>query len=259
MKRGAKPSIKIGDRFTTNEGYVVEVVKYNNAYNVTVQFDNGFEKRVRASELRTGRVKNPYHPSVFGVGYFGVGKHKASASGERTQVYKCWRSMLQRCYDPKSSESRPTYRECYVCEEWHNFQNFADWYEHQPNAGKKGFNLDKDLIYEGNKVYSPDSCSFVPQQINRILTDRRNNRGNCPQGVFYCSRNKVFVAQLNTCQSKNKSKRLGYFKTSEEAFSVYKREKEKFVRQQAEKYKDDLHPQVYNNLINYTLEDRVEI
>jgi hypothetical protein len=252
MKNGPKPTIKVGDKFTTNNGGTAEVIQYNDAYDIVVRFDNGYERRVRASNLRAGKVKNPVHASIFGVGYIGVGRHKTESDGKVSKVYSDWHHMLGRCYDEGFLAEYPTYRGCSVCEEWHNFQSFAAWYDEQPNAGKKGFALDKDLMVLGNKVYSPEFCSLVPHQINTLLIDCGARRGHWPVGVCYDKRSKKYVSSISkngtlTC--------LGRYPTHEEAASVYKIEKENYVREQAERYKSVLHPKIYNNLLNYRVTD----
>jgi len=249
MAKGPKPSVKVGDKFTTKEGYEVEVVEYNGAFDVIVKFGNGFEKRVEASHLRHGRVKNPFHRSVYGVGYYGDGVYKAKSEGKHTKAYRTWLNMFVRCYDEKELKRNPTYKECYVCEEWHNFQVFAKWFYQQPNHDKQGFDLDKDLIVLGNKIYGPDYCSFVPHQINTLLTGHGLARGSWPQGVCYSKRYKSYRAKVN--KGEGKSFHIGSYSNPEDAFKPYAEEKEKFVKQRAEEYKNVIHPKVYENLMLY--------
>lgn len=244
-----KPSINSGDCFNTNEGYVVEVIEYINHKEVIIRFDNGIQKSVQAGHLQRGVVKNPLHPSVCGVGYVGDGPHLVSVDRKATKTYDTWAKMIKRCYDTKCQERQPTYQGCSVCEEWHNFQNFAEWYYRQPNANKKGFALDKDLITAGNKQYSPENCSLVPQRINNIILNNGAARGEWPQGVYYHKISNKYLARISIHEGA--SKHLGLYETPQEAFAAYKRGKEKFVKEQAEKYKDVLHPKVYENLMSY--------
>jgi len=243
-----KSTIRIGDKFTTKEGCVVEVVEYNNQNDIIVKFDDLYKKRVSACSLRRGSIKNFYNPTVCGIGYIGEGIYRVSIGGNHTKAYGVWKAMVRRCYERKP---RPAYVGCSVCDEWHNFQNFAQWFSEQPNAGRKGFQLDKDLLVWGNKVYGPDTCSFVPNEINKLLTDSGSARGEWPQGVNYHNQRKKYRATLN--KGSGKIQYLGLYETPEEAFVVYKREKEKFVKEQAEKYKYLLHPNVYANLKSWSL------
>lgn len=82
---------------------------------------------------------------------------------------KCWLRMVRRCYDDKFHESNTTYLDCDVCEEWLIFSNFASWFkEHYV----EGWQLDKDILVDGNRIYSPRTCCFVPIEINSIFTNR---------------------------------------------------------------------------------------
>lgn len=243
--------IKAGDRFVTTEGCVAEVVEYKGSLDVIIRFNDEFqhEKRVEAANLRRGHVKNPYHRSVVGVGFYGHGPHRAKIDGKVQKVYNTWKAMFVRCYYEKELIRHPTYADCSVHRDWHNFQDFAEWYYEQPNHDKRGFDLDKDLMVLGNKVYGPEFCSFVPNQINKILSDSGRTRGIYPQGVSLNKDGKYYA----NLQINNKQKYLGRYKTPEEAHLVYRNAKEKYVREQAEKYKSVLNTQVYYNLMNYSL------
>lgn len=235
-----------GDVFTTNEGGSVTVVKYRNPYEVIIRHNDryGHVAAVQAGNLRRGIVKNPYRRSIFGVGFIGVGEHPVSVDGNHTSAYKTWRRMLERCHCPKSLAKRPTYRGCSVHPDWCNFQNFAEWYKRQYFA--ECWDLDKDLIVEGNKIYSADTCVFVPSQLNTLLNDSGNTRGDLPQGVS--RRGKGYRAQLNV---DGKQHSLGTHATPEEAFIPYKLAKEANVKRMAEQYKFLIDPRVYDSLMRY--------
>lgn len=172
-----------GDEFPTNEGGRVVVLDYGGSRNVLVKHleDHGHEMVVEAGQLRNGKVKNPYHQSVYGVGFIGVGDYRAKVDGKPTKEYATWNSMFNRCYCPKSQKNRPTYIGCSVDERWHNFQVFAKWMNEQHR--EDDWHLDKDLISNGNKIYSPETCRFIPSQLNTLLSDCGRVRGELPQGV----------------------------------------------------------------------------
>lgn len=240
-----KQSVHVGDEFTIKCGQTATVIDYKGSHDVLVRFDNGYEKRVAAGNLRSGRIKTPFSPSVYGVGYLGIGKHSVWVDGKITRVYYIWNSMMERCYSPKSVERHPTYIDCSVCEEWHNFQVFADWYYQQPNSEDRGFDLDKDLRVLGNKIYSPKTCSFVPHEVNSVLNDCRARKGEWPRGV-----DKYRGKFRATLSAYGKRNTLGCYSTPEEAHSVYKKEKVKYVNYIANKYKGVIHEGVYSSLIN---------
>jgi len=181
------------------------------------------------------------------IGYIGEGKY----STNNLKEYRLWFRIHQRCNSNDFHIKHPTYKDCKVCEEWHNFQNFAEWCQTQPNFRMDGFELDKDLKLFGNKIYGPEYCSFVPQEINCLLNDSKAMRGLCPQGVCYRKSRKKFRVRLSI---NNKSKELGSYNTPEEAFKVYKNEKETHIKFMANKHKNILDIEIYNNLINYKME-----
>lgn len=241
--------IKVGDVFQTNNSGDVIVLKYVDCRDVIVQFSDGRSKSVYAGDLRSGLVKNNYYPNVYGVGYLGDGEFMTRLTKTAmNSEYGAWTRMMSRCYDSKSLEANPTYAGCTVCEEWHNFQNFAYWYSKQdiPN----GWHLDKDLSVIGNKVYSPTTCSLVPQEINKLLLTSVGSRGDYPQGVGIDIRYGTFYASL---RKYGKRVHIGTYSTPEIAFSNYKREKEAHVKDVANKHKLVLSEAIYTNLINYTV------
>lgn len=241
-----RPTIKIGDLFTNNEGCTVAVKEYLNINNVTVEFqdENKAVKSFHASSLRAGDFKNPYYPSVRGFGYLGVGEHLASVNRKNTLAYELWSNAIKRSYCLDYQKTRPRYAGCSVDERWANFQNFASWLLLQIGYNK-GFHLDKDLLVKGNKVYSPETCCLIPQEVNCFLTGNNTKRGDLPVGVT--RKNKKFAAQL----SGSDKKWLGVFSCPEQAFQVYKTAKEDRAKQLANKYKDQIEPRAYEALMRY--------
>ncbi len=160
--------------------------------------------------------------------------------------------MLSRCYNDAYKKHRPTYEGCEVSENFKSYEYFYEWCHKQVGFGNQGWHLDKDLLVKGNKVYSEDSCVFIPQEVNSLLIKHEASRGEHLIGVCWCKRDKAFVAQIN--KNKGKHERLGSFKTEIEAFNAYKIAKEAFVKEQAEKWKDKIDIRAYNALMNYTVE-----
>lgn len=135
--------------------------------------NTGTEAEVGNSNLQLGVVRDYNVPSVYGVGYLGYGKHRSFGKGARNKVYDLWQNMMQRCYSELFHEKiGPTYKNCTVTERWHSFQNFAediallDNYEEWMSCPARTYDLDKDMKILGNKIYSPEACSFVLKSIN---------------------------------------------------------------------------------------------
>lgn len=238
---------KVGDVFQTKTGEC-EIIAYNSYRNVEVKFLDKYQHVTRTwvDALRKGTVRNPFYPSLHGVGFIGSGKYKSTITGskKKNKSYKVWADMITRCYDPKCHIKQPGYADCTVHEEWHNYQNFADWYYQQRR--EPGWQIDKDLRVLGNKQYSKDTCSIVPEEINTMLMDCKASRGDLPIGV---SRDKKkYRARIKIDAVEHI---LGYFFTPEEAFQAYKIAKEENIKRVATKYKGVIDPVILNNLMTY--------
>ena len=229
-----------------------KILKYNGTANVEIQFPNtGFKTVVRLGDIRNGGVKDPHLPSVFGVGLLGT-KYPSEVNGVKTKEYVLWADMLRRCYSEGFKKQHPTYKDCKCSENFKSYEYFYDWCNKQTGFGVEGFELDKDLLVKGNKVYSEDSCIFIPTEINTLLTKRTASRGKHLIGVYWCNKGKAFRAQVS--KNKGKRERLGYFKTELEAFNAYKQAKETFIKEQASKWKGKIDDKAYNALMNYQVE-----
>ena len=229
-----------------------KIVKYNDAYNVDVQFlKTGFKTSVQLTNLRNGEVKDRLTPSVHGVGLLGT-KYSNTINGVRTKEYVLWQSMLERCYSDKFQKKYPTYEGCEVSDNFKYYEYFYEWCHKQVGFNNEGWHLDKDLLVKGNKVYSEDSCIFIPEEINLLLTKRTASRGEYLIGVHWSKTNKAFRAQVS--KSKGKREHLGLFNTELEAFFAYKQAKESFIKEQANKFKSEIDPRAYEALMNYTVE-----
>lgn len=127
--------------------------------------------------------------------------------------YRAWKDMLSRCYSAKFKEQWPTYIGCTVSEEWKTFSNFRSWMVVQD---WEGMQLDKDLLVEGNKVYSDKTCVFVTRAVNSFTLGRGNDRGEWLIGVYWHKRDGKFTSQC--CNPfTNKRENLGYFTSEQEA------------------------------------------
>ena len=226
-----------------------KIVKYNDNRNVEIQFlKTGYETVVQLVHIKNGDVKDRYLPSVCGVGIIGT-KYLVSEGGRDTKDYALWKRMLERCYSDSYQKKRPTYKGCKVSDNFKSYEYFYEWCHGQIGFYNEGWHLDKDLLIKGNKVYSEDSCIFIPQEINSLLTKRTASRGEYLIGVHWHKKGGAFAAMVS--KRKGKREHLGYFKTEIEAFNAYKTAKESFIKEQADKWKDKIDPRAYNALMNY--------
>lgn len=137
--------------------------------------------------------------------------------------YRKWRGMLERCYSSKCQVKRTTYVGCSVCEEWLLFSNFKAWMQTQDWEGK---HLDKDILYIGNKVYSPITCVFITKEINIFLTDSGKTRGDTLIG---CSNVRGRFKAMCSNPISKKQEYIGYFDTEMEAHLAWKQRKHEYA------------------------------
>jgi len=244
-------SVFVGDVFKSNQGCLVEVVHYENSKNVWVQYQDsfGYIAKCYATDLRLGKFKNPYYTSVEGIGYLGVGSFRCWSNGSMSKAYITWRHMIIRGYNKKYKTKYPTYKDCTVDKEWHNFQVFAKWYTRHEFYGL-GYELDKDILVRGNKVYSANTCSLVPKQVNYLLLDKYNFRGDYPVGI---TKNKLggnFAVKVSLY---GKNNYLGSFTDLKEACGVYKKAKESYVKEVALFWQGRIEDKVFEKLMKWTV------
>lgn len=246
--------IEIGDVFPTNQGCMATVVEYVNARKVLIEFNDEYkhQRYVYASHLRAGKARNPFHKSFLAFGCHGVGIYKKDIGGKVTEEYQAWRNMLTRCYDPSYLNKAPTYIDCYVCDEWLNFQKFAEWYTANEFYGA-GYQLDKDLLVQGNKIYSPKTCLLIPQKLNKALIENTTLSRDYPTGVCYDKSKRSFAAQITM---HGKHKLIGRFKTPELAESAYISTKDAYVKDLAVEFKGSIDDRLFIVLMNWTASNR---
>lgn len=213
-----KESDRVGERFSSKHGGEFVIIKYESSTKVTIMFDNGYIATTTYSKCKSGGIKNPLSPRIYGVGFIGVGVHPVSLGGKPTKEYILWNDMLKRCYNAKNTSSP------LVCEEWHNFQNFCEdlpkiegydlW---KSSTKQREYHLDKDIKQKGKtkKVYSKDTCVFTTckENVKESLQRRWENvdEFNCfkavndketllfknPQEVYGCGFTSNFYPAVN--------------------------------------------------------------
>lgn len=246
---------RVGEMSYNKFGSRMIVVGYRGTSDIDVYFPdyNWTYKHNTYSNFKKKSIKCPYERNIFGKGYLGEGKYKTKINGKITRCYITWNDMLKRCYNSKHQEKQPTYKGCKVCDDWLNFQHFANWYENNYyEVSGQRMHLDKDILIKGNKIYSPYTCIFVPQEINELLVKRQNCRGEYPIGVSYNKSSNKFKSSCNNVHKKNIC--LGNFDNHIDAFNEYKRFKELTIKKVADKYKDEIPHELYKILYLYEVE-----
>ena len=238
-----------GKLFKTNNFGEYVVTKYVSSKEVHIKFiDTGYETVVSVSAIMLGKIKDNLKPFVCGVGYLGYDYEKNDGL---TRVYRTWHGMIERCYSPNTMFRCPTYIDCSVSSEFLNFSYFKKWYFKQVGSGEADYHFDKDLLVKGNKVYSPETCCFIPAEINSLLTTTNKRRGDTPIGV--CVRKNKKGYQSSLCIN-GKDKHLGSFDCPVKAFEVYKVAKEAYYKEKAEHWKGRISDKAYEALKSRTVE-----
>lgn len=185
-------------------------------------------------------------PTVYGVGYLGIGKYKARKESKgMTKEYVMWTNMLSRCYGQpyRDNPANPTrYDDCTVCKEWHNFQNFAKWCNEQPNFGKPRYSLDKDMTEFGNTSYCPEKCYILPPKVNSVIKmlEWKVNT-DLPRGVY----------GDRGCYASHFGGKSFYHTNLEKVRYWYITNKKAAVTEVATNYKNEISQNIYENLMNW--------
>ena len=179
---------RIGEISFNKYGQKMTLIQYVNALNITVKFESGYITKTCYSNFKKGNVKDNFYPIKYNVGFIGYTTTKNE--GKDKKSYKVWNSMLERCYSNKSLIHNPTYKDCTVCDEWLCFENFEKWYnENYYEVDDEIMNLDKDILVKGNKIYSPETCCFVPKRINILFVNTTNKE--TIKNITYLYYNKI--------------------------------------------------------------------
>ena len=255
MRKESDIKNRLGEIRTMNCGEECEIVEYRSALDITVQFiKTGELVESRYSDFKIGNIKSRLTPSVYGVGIVGL-ETTIGGDGKMIESYQTWKNMIRRCCDKKFQDKNPTYKDCSVCEEWLYYHNFKKWYnKNYYEVGNEKMCLDKDILIKGNKIYSPETCIFVPKNINVLFTKSDAKRGNLPIGVCWHKRGKKYQTRCKIFDitiNKSKLKFLACYNTPQEAFNAYKKAKEENIRQMADYYKEQIPKKLYNAMYKY--------
>lgn len=237
---------RLGEVRNNTFGTPMKIIRYGSYDDIDVEFlyEHHYVKEHNTySNFKAGGIKNPYDRTLFSVGYVGVGEHITGYSKiGMTEEYHCWQNMLERCYCEKLRELHPSYYDIStVCDEWHDYQVFASWHKEHRYKVNERLHLDKDILFAGNKLYSPPTCLLVPQRLNMLFMNKSNNRG-LPNGIIQCK---------NGYLAKYGGKELGVFPTVEEAYIKQTQKKKEAIEKLANEYKSIIPKEVYEAVMAY--------
>jgi len=163
-----------------------------------------------------------------------------------TVAYGVWNDLVARCCDAKYKQKYRCYKDCTICKEWLTFSVFKDWFD---KHYVDGWQLDKDMLVKGNQIYSPETCCFLPRELNNIYKRTLSGR-TLPQCCRLTDSGKYSVV----VRTQKKRIHLGTFNSIEDAFMAYKAKKEEIVRDTARRYESQLEERVLNALLNFEID-----
>ena len=225
----------IGQKFTLKEWVTID--------EIYVEFEDGTIVKTNNTQLLSGSVKNKLSHRIFGIGYMGNGEFECRVNGKITREYSMWEAMIKRVY--AKDDRTPTYRDCEVCKEWHNFQNFAKWVTNLPQWSQEGWQLDKDI--SKSRIYSPETCFLVPRIINNMFVSRKER--DLPRGV---SKHKdKFVGSYGSYENGGSK----VFNTVQEAREFWLDGMTRLLSERIETFREYLDPRCIALLEDYNLEE----
>lgn len=242
----SKKSLRLGEIKNGKYG-IMKIVEYYSSDNIVVEFQDDYKYRKNTSydNFLKDNIKNIYKPLYYDVACVG-NSSVVDNIGELKQSYRHWSQMIKRCYGSNITSRTKNYIDCYVCNEWLIYENFEKWFNNNYyRIDNETMCLDKDILFDNNKIYSPDTCIFVPSLINSIFVTKKKIKENTPIGIQL--RNGKYVVRINKF---GKRENLGSFKNINDAIDAYIKEKELYYKEVAEKYKNKIPDIVYARLCN---------
>lgn len=171
---------RLGETRLNNQGCLMKIIKYNKSSDIIVEFQDNRKTKInsRYKDFIKGSIKNPYYPTIYGVGMIGI-KYSAKVNGKICKEYYTWKNMLYKCYGEKYNNRYSTHNNIVVCDEWLCFENFYEWIHEQSNVNNflSGNNwlLNRNIIDKHNNIYSPETCCLIPQNVNRLFVKQNLN------------------------------------------------------------------------------------
>lgn len=249
----------IGRENYNHQGYLMKIVSYNTYNDIEVEFAEPYSCKIKTGtgHFIDGGVINPYAPTICNVGIVG-NKYVTHVKGSNKSLkeYGIWCSMLKRCFDKKYKEKFPTYINVTCNPVWYYYENLYEWIHEQSNyevIKNTNYNIDKDILYKGNKLYSPEKCVIVPQRVNNLFTKCDANRGKYPIGVCLDNYRGYYASY---CNDGDGQVHIGNYKDMNKAYERYKEYKEAVIKKVAEEEysKGTITEECYDAMMKYQVE-----
>lgn len=248
---------RLGEVSFNKKGTKMVIVEYRGRSDVVVEFQDKYKARKHCEYNRflKGSIVSPYDPNVYNYGFQGEGIYNSKDHG---LAWRKWDGMLRRVYSKEYKNKKPSYSSCTICSEWLNFQIFAEWfYLNYYEIEGQIMCLDKDILLKGNKLYSPETCIIVPNNINCLFTKSDSIRSkDLPIGVYRSGNGFRVYLKKGCIHGKQNSElfKMSNIETKEKAFGIYKREKEKYIKEVADYYKNKIPQRLYSAMYKYEVD-----
>lgn len=244
----------VGNIYPTTKGGDVIVLDYVRDKHILVEFmdEHKHQTITSTAALTKGLLHNPYARTFYGVGYMGVGPFSTNPKSDTYKAYKAWDCMLNRCHSEKHKNRHPSMLKSNCCVEWYNCQDFCHWYTSQKGWNEPKWQLDKDLLGNGEMTYSPETCAIVPPIINtalRFLNSGDRNKSGLPHGVCYLKKSNYYITDCKEYGQTGKPKTM-YFRNEQDAFFWFKDKKEAYLKAMAKDFRDRIEERVFNKLMS---------
>ncbi|MNQ57396.1 hypothetical protein D3C85_715520 [compost metagenome] len=238
-----------GTIYPTSKWGDVRILKYTNHKNVLVEFlETGYQRTARSELILRGICEDITQPSVFNKGIFGEGPYSKKT---HLKEYQLWMGLINRTYCGDFHVKYPTCVGTTVSENWHNFQEFAEWCQWQKGFKNTQWELDKDLLSFNSKVYSSETCCFIPKALNIAL------QINCSRDILpgvYKTDSGYRVTIGSGCTKESKR-----FKCEVDAFMWYYEKKDRLMKQYAYEYANELDERALDCLLNFKTIERLSV
>lgn len=149
----------------------------------------------------------------------------------RYKDYASWVGMIARC----EYQDHIAYSDKSICQEWKYFSNFKLWFDEQ--VYYEGLQLDKDILFVNNKIYSPHSCAFVPSWVNTVLGNG-GSKEDRKISLGVSKRNERYRAQVSEFLT-GKRAWLGSFNSQEEAHTAWQEGKISQIEACVKRYREE--------------------
>lgn len=198
--------------------------------------------------------KSKSSPLVFGVAVNDAGFQVSMVVGGSKinhRAYSAWKNMLNRCYNEKERRNYKTYSSCLICNDWHSFKYFLSWWKLNH---VDGWHMDKDILSGESKIYSPETCVFIPNHINKFITLRGSCRGLYPLGVSWHKRDRVFTSHVS---HNGRLIYLGCYASQYDAHNAWLLEKLRLAKKIKPEC-DSIHDGLYKGIVDFIIRESKE-